>query len=49
MSLRDALSLMLTSGASSLVVHDERGEPVGMLTVDVVSRLLAGSPEEVRA
>jgi osmoprotectant transport system ATP-binding protein len=49
MTLRDALSLMLTSGASSLVVHDELGEPVGMLTVDVVSRLLAGGFEEVRA
>jgi osmoprotectant transport system ATP-binding protein len=49
MTLRDALSLMLTSGSSSLVVLDERGEPAGILTVDVVSRLLASSPEEVRA
>jgi osmoprotectant transport system ATP-binding protein len=49
MSLRDALSLMLTSGSGSLVVLDERGEPVGMLTVEVVSRLLASDPEEVRA
>jgi osmoprotectant transport system ATP-binding protein len=49
MTLRDALSLMLTGGASSIVVVDGRGEPVGLLTVDVVSRLLASRPEEVRA
>jgi osmoprotectant transport system ATP-binding protein len=49
MTFRDALSLMLTGGASSLVVVDGRGEPVGLLTVDVLSRLLASSPQEVRA
>jgi osmoprotectant transport system ATP-binding protein len=49
MTLRDALSLMLTSGASSIVVLDERGQPAGMLTVDIVSRLLSSRPEEVRA
>jgi osmoprotectant transport system ATP-binding protein len=49
MSLRDALSLMLTSGSSGLVVLDDRGEPLGMLTVELVSRLLASPAEEVPA
>ncbi|MEA2316175.1 MAG: osmoprotectant transport system ATP-binding protein [Solirubrobacteraceae bacterium] len=46
MTLRDALSLMLTEGSSELIVLDN-GEPFGYLTLDAVSRLLAGGPEEV--
>jgi osmoprotectant transport system ATP-binding protein len=49
MSLRDALSLMLTSGSTGLVVLDEHGAQVGMLTVELVSRLLAAPAEGVPA
>jgi osmoprotectant transport system ATP-binding protein len=41
-SLRDALSLMLTEGADSLVVVREDGEIAGVLSVGHVGRLLAG-------
>ena len=40
-TLRDALSLMLTEGSRSLVVTGEDGEPVGELSLDRVSALLA--------
>jgi osmoprotectant transport system ATP-binding protein len=40
-TLRDALSLMLTEGSRSLVVTGEDGEPVGELSIDRVSALLA--------
>jgi osmoprotectant transport system ATP-binding protein len=42
MTLRDALSLMLTEGSNALVVRDRDGEVRGYLTLDAVSRLLAG-------
>jgi osmoprotectant transport system ATP-binding protein len=40
-TLRDALSLMLTEGADSLLVVGEDGEVAGLLSVGRVSRLLA--------
>ena len=40
MSLRDALSLMLTEGSSGVVVLGEDGAPKGYLTYEVVRRLL---------
>jgi osmoprotectant transport system ATP-binding protein len=39
-TLRDALSLMLTEGATGVVVRDEDGTAKGCLTFEVVSRLL---------
>jgi osmoprotectant transport system ATP-binding protein len=39
-SLRDALSTMLTEGTSYVVVLDEGGEPVGMLSLDSLSARL---------
>jgi osmoprotectant transport system ATP-binding protein len=39
-SLRDALSLMLTNQGQPLVAIDGHGEPVGLATVDAVSRAL---------
>jgi osmoprotectant transport system ATP-binding protein len=41
-SLRDALSLMLTEGAESVVVVRDDGEVAGVLSVSHVGRLLAG-------
>jgi osmoprotectant transport system ATP-binding protein len=38
-TLRDALSLMLTSGSSSLVVLDPAGEPRGVVTLDELTAL----------
>ena len=38
-SLRDALSLMLTSGSSSLVVLDDSGTPRGVVTLDALTTL----------
>jgi osmoprotectant transport system ATP-binding protein len=38
-TLRDALSLMITSGARSLVVVDEGGAPQGVVTLDVLAEL----------
>ncbi|MEA2178165.1 MAG: osmoprotectant transport system ATP-binding protein [Solirubrobacteraceae bacterium] len=46
MTLRDALSLMLTEGSSELIVRED-GEVCGYLTLDAVSRLLADGSEEV--
>ncbi|MEA2248539.1 MAG: hypothetical protein QOH46_3068 [Solirubrobacteraceae bacterium] len=46
MTLRDALSLMLTEGSSELIVRDN-GEVRGYLTLDAVSRMLADGPKEV--
>jgi osmoprotectant transport system ATP-binding protein len=40
-SLRDALSLMLTHAGGQLVALDGDGRPVGVATVDAVSRALA--------
>jgi osmoprotectant transport system ATP-binding protein len=48
-TLRDALSLMLTSGSKTLLVVDTDGSAAGMLTVDLVSRLLSSAPDEVTA
>jgi CBS domain-containing protein len=39
-TLRDALSLMLTEGSHEIVVCDDGGEPVGMLSLQRVSDLL---------
>jgi osmoprotectant transport system ATP-binding protein len=40
-SLRDALSLMLTNNGQPVVAIDGRGDPIGLATVDAVSRALA--------
>jgi osmoprotectant transport system ATP-binding protein len=48
-TLRDALSLMLTSGSTTLHVIDGDGNVAGMLTIDLVSRLLSTAPDEVTA
>ena len=40
MTLRDALSLMLTEGSHEVVVLGDDGEPAGMLTLQRVSELL---------
>ncbi len=40
-SLRDALSMMLTHSGEAVVVVDGEGEPVGLATVDAVSRALS--------
>ena len=45
-TLRDALSLMLTEGSSELVVRGADGGVRGYLTLDAVSRLLAGGRGE---
>jgi osmoprotectant transport system ATP-binding protein len=44
-TLRDALSAMLTAGASEIAVRDDAGAVKGRLTFDHVSRLL-GEPAE---
>jgi osmoprotectant transport system ATP-binding protein len=41
MTLRDALSLMMADGADPLVVVDATGEPIGLVSVARVGRLLA--------
>jgi osmoprotectant transport system ATP-binding protein len=38
-TLRDALSKMITTGARSLVVVDEKGAPRGLVTVDALAEL----------
>jgi len=38
-TLRDALSLMITSGSRSLVVIDDAGRPTGVVTLDVLAEL----------
>jgi osmoprotectant transport system ATP-binding protein len=48
-TLRDALSLMLTSGSDTLLVTDVDGNVVGILTIDLVTRLLSTAPDEVTA
>ena len=40
-SLRDGLSLMLTTGSDRLLVLGDDGTPAGLLTVELVSRLLS--------
>ncbi len=40
-TLRDALSLMMSEGADPLVVVDAEGEPVGLLSVERVGRVLS--------
>jgi osmoprotectant transport system ATP-binding protein len=45
-SLRDALSVMLTSGGDTVVVRDADGQVKGQLTLTVLSRLLAGDAKE---
>jgi osmoprotectant transport system ATP-binding protein len=40
-SLRDALSMMLTHRGEAVVVVDGEGDPVGLATVDAVSRALS--------
>jgi osmoprotectant transport system ATP-binding protein len=46
-TLRDALSIMLTSGSDKLLVLRDDGEPAGLLTVELVGRML--SEPEVQA
>ena len=46
MTLRDALSLMLTEGSTELVVRDEDGGVRGYLTLEAVSRMLANGHRE---
>jgi osmoprotectant transport system ATP-binding protein len=48
-TLRDALSLMLTEGATGVLVRGADGGTKGYLTFDVVSRLLSQAPDEARA
>ena len=48
-TLRDALSLMLTGASDSLLVTDVDGTVVGMITIDLVGRLLSTAPDEVTA
>jgi osmoprotectant transport system ATP-binding protein len=48
-TLRDALSAMLASGSDTLLVTDEEGNVAGMITIDLVSRLLSTAPDEVTA
>jgi osmoprotectant transport system ATP-binding protein len=48
-TLRDALSLMLTEGATGVLVRNEDGSTKGYLTFEVVSHLLSQSPDEARA
>jgi osmoprotectant transport system ATP-binding protein len=48
-SLRDALSAMLASGSDTLLVTDREGNVTGMLTIDLVTRLLSTAPDEVTA
>jgi osmoprotectant transport system ATP-binding protein len=49
MTLRDALSLMLTEGSTELAVRDEDGGVRGYLTLEAVSRMLAdGRDQAVR-
>ena len=49
MTLRDALSLMLTEGSSELEVHGDDGGVRGYLTLDALSRMLGeGRDEAVR-
>jgi osmoprotectant transport system ATP-binding protein len=40
-SLRDALSIMLTHRGEAVVAVDGKGEPVGLATVEAVSRALS--------
>jgi osmoprotectant transport system ATP-binding protein len=40
-TLRDALSLMMSTGADPLVVVDEGGGPIGLLSVERVGRILS--------
>jgi osmoprotectant transport system ATP-binding protein len=42
MTLRDALSLMLTEGSSDMAVRDGDGSVRGYLTLDAVSQMLGG-------
>jgi osmoprotectant transport system ATP-binding protein len=49
MTLRDALSLMLTEGATGVLVRGDDGEPKGYLTFEVVSHLLSQAPDEAAA
>jgi osmoprotectant transport system ATP-binding protein len=45
-TLRDALSIMLTEGASGVVVVGQDGGRTGYMTFEVISRLLSGSEGE---
>jgi osmoprotectant transport system ATP-binding protein len=49
MTLRDALSLMLTEGATGVLVRGADGGTRGYLTFEVVSHLLSQAPDEARA
>ena len=40
-TLRDALSLMMSEGADPLVVVDEGGQPIGLLSVHRIGRVLS--------
>jgi osmoprotectant transport system ATP-binding protein len=48
MTLRDALSLMLTAGSSELEVRDDGGGVRGYLTLEALSRMLGERGEAVR-
>jgi osmoprotectant transport system ATP-binding protein len=48
-TLLNALSLMLTEGSEKVAVVDEGGRPVGLLTIELCSRLLAPQEEEAVA
>jgi osmoprotectant transport system ATP-binding protein len=48
-TLRDALSAMLASGSDTLLVTDGDGNVAGMLTIDLVTRLLSTAQDEVTA
>jgi osmoprotectant transport system ATP-binding protein len=48
MTLRDALSLMLTEGSTELEVHGDDGGVRGYLTLDALSRMLGEREEPVR-
>ena len=48
MTLRDALSLMLTAGSTELEVHGDDGGVRGYLTLEALSRMLGERGEAVR-
>jgi osmoprotectant transport system ATP-binding protein len=48
-SVRDALSIMLGAGGRPLTVVDEQDRPLGLVTIELISRTLAGSPSAATA
>jgi hypothetical protein len=45
--VRDALSIMLTSGNPMLLVTDDQGSPRGMVTIDLITALLSTTERSV--